>query len=174
MLPDVEIKYLFEIRNACLAALESYRRINDPQWRGNAEQQIADVRHFLSDVALVSKLCWPPKSANSNRGDHLRIVLSIPDDNILKHRESRDDFEHMDERFDKWAKASAESALAICVVGSRFDYPQIDDSDFASFYDLNDDVLIIRGNRSKLGPLLAAVNKIQVSALQRITELNRT
>lgn len=62
------------------------------------------IQLILISSANVSKILWPSWKANKDRGFHLRTLLNIQDDNILKERKFRDHFEHYDERVEEWTK----------------------------------------------------------------------
>jgi len=46
-------------------------------------------------------ILWPTKKYKA-RGERLRQILSVEDDNILSNRAFRNHFEHYDERIEEW------------------------------------------------------------------------
>lgn len=166
---NVEQKYLWILDSACKAAMRSYDRM--PENKGDAAAVIADAQHFLSDVGRISRTLWPTSASNASRGEYLRWVLNVPVDSPMKTRSARNHFEHMDERLDAWAETSADSGLAINIVGSRGDYPQIDDHDLIGFYDPGQDLLIVRGDIYSLKPTYEAVRELDGNLQARIASL---
>ena len=74
-----------------------------------------NIHSFLSHASNVSKILWPSKKANSERGDELRKELGLSPDNVLKKRALRDHLEHFDERMDAWAQQSKEQPFITCI-----------------------------------------------------------
>jgi hypothetical protein len=66
----------------------------------------ASIQSILISAANISKILWPNKKFN-DRGERLRKMLSISDDNILRDRTFRNHFEHYDERIEKWFEKGA-------------------------------------------------------------------
>lgn len=60
------------------------------------------IQSILVASGNVSKILWPPKMENKNRGIELRKMLKIEDNNILASRKFRNQFEHYDEKIEEW------------------------------------------------------------------------
>ncbi len=58
------------------------------------------IQSILVAAGNVSKILWPQK--NKMRGEKLRKLLTIKNDNILSDRKFRNHFEHYDDRIDNW------------------------------------------------------------------------
>jgi hypothetical protein len=58
------------------------------------------IHGFLIATGNVSKLLWPPRSRNRERGAELRESLSVEENSCLQVRDLRDNFEHYDERLE--------------------------------------------------------------------------
>jgi hypothetical protein len=62
----------------------------------------AAIQSILVAVGNVSKILWPARKIYKARGEHLRKLLQIDEDNLLTDRTFRNHFEHYDERIENW------------------------------------------------------------------------
>lgn len=60
------------------------------------------IQSILVAVANVSKILWPSRTHNMARGQQLRELLGVDDNNVLSDRTFRNHFEHYDERIEEW------------------------------------------------------------------------
>ena len=69
----------------------------------------SSIQSILVAAGNVSKILWPQKEKYAGRGERLRELLKVDDNNILSDRKFRNHFEHYDERIEKWfqGKSSA-------------------------------------------------------------------
>lgn len=63
------------------------------------------IQSILVSAGNVSKILWPSNSRKV-RGEQLRRLLDIDENNILANRKFRNHFEHYDERIETWFKES--------------------------------------------------------------------
>lgn len=59
------------------------------------------IQSILVAAANVSKILWPKKK-HEMRGERLRKILKVGNDNPLSDRKFRNHFEHYDERIEDW------------------------------------------------------------------------
>lgn len=59
------------------------------------------IQSILIAAGNVSKILWPYQKYKS-RGEKLRLMLKVNEDNILSDRKIRNHFEHYDERIEDW------------------------------------------------------------------------
>lgn len=62
----------------------------------------AAIQSILVSTANISKILWPARPQNKVRGEYLRELLGVDEDNLLSDRTFRNHFEHYDERIEKW------------------------------------------------------------------------
>jgi hypothetical protein len=62
----------------------------------------SSIQSILVASGNISKVLWPVFKKNKERGERLRQILNVEDDNILSNRTFRNHFEHYDERIEKW------------------------------------------------------------------------
>lgn len=60
------------------------------------------IQSILVATGNISKILWPPDKKYKIRGERLRQLLRIKDDNILSNRRFRNHFEHYDSRVEEW------------------------------------------------------------------------
>ena len=60
------------------------------------------IQSILVAAGNVSKILWPPEKKYKMRGERLRQMLKVQDDNILSDRKFRNHFEHYDSRIEDW------------------------------------------------------------------------
>ncbi|MBA2468283.1 MAG: hypothetical protein H0V37_02625 [Chloroflexia bacterium] len=110
--------YIDLIRLCLKATTEDVPFFSDDYFRVQDEfegQRLLLAHAFLSHVANISKILWPPCSRKSpikqevrdQRGEALRRILGITDSSVLHGRSLRDDLEHFDERLESWSLTPA-------------------------------------------------------------------
>lgn len=57
---------------------------------------------ILTSAANVSKLLWGSSGKREKERARLRETLATPDDSVLRDPDLRNDFEHFDERVERW------------------------------------------------------------------------
>ena len=68
------------------------------------------IQSILVAAANVSKILWSPNKKYKARGNYLRELLGIDDDNVLSNRTLRNHLEHYDERIEKWFDTNSSAA----------------------------------------------------------------
>jgi len=60
------------------------------------------LQSILVAAGNVSKILWPTEKKYKMRGERLRQMLKVQNDNILSDRKFRNHFEHYDSRIEDW------------------------------------------------------------------------
>ena len=61
------------------------------------------IQSILGAAGNVSKILWPPDKKYKIRGERLRQILKVENDNVLSNRKFRNNFfEHYDARIEEW------------------------------------------------------------------------
>ena len=71
----------------------------------------SSIQSILVAAGNVSKILWPSKEY-AERGERLRELLKVSDDNILSDRKFRNHFEHYDERIEDWFKKQSSAVYS--------------------------------------------------------------
>jgi hypothetical protein len=66
----------------------------------------SSIQSILVAAGNVSKILWPQKEYEA-RGERLRKLLKVTEDNLLSDRKFRNHFEHYDDRIEKWFKGES-------------------------------------------------------------------
>lgn len=97
-----EMVFICEIEFQSKIALRAAERL---QAESNDLDQIETwscIQSFLVASGNVSKMLWPIKKEYKERGERLRVLLKLDNDNLLADRKFRNYFEHYDERIEDW------------------------------------------------------------------------
>lgn len=60
------------------------------------------IQSILVATGNVSKLLWPTVGRHKKRGEELRQILKIENNNLISARAFRNHFEHYDSRIEEW------------------------------------------------------------------------
>lgn len=72
----------------------------------------SSIQSILVAAGNVSKILWPSNKASAERGERLRELLQVDDNNILADRSLRNHFEHYDERIEDWFNKQASAVYS--------------------------------------------------------------
>lgn len=116
------------------------------------------IQSILVAAGNVSKILWPSKKEYKTRGEKLRQLLNVNEDNLLSNRKFRNHFEHYDERIEEWfnTKSSAVYSDLAMNPSLRGSMPTNDHRGYNSF----NNTLIFRGESLELNEVLNALEKI--------------
>ena len=70
---------------------------------GYPGQVFAHLQHVLYAAANISKACWGSKGKMATQRQPLRDCIGIQDASPLRDVDMRNNFDHFDERIDRWA-----------------------------------------------------------------------
>ena len=93
--------FLGEIVLQTKIALRAFERLNENHNTFDQIEVWGSVQSILVATGNVSKILWP-HSKYKQRGETLRKLLNINDENPLSDRKFRNHFEHYDERVETW------------------------------------------------------------------------
>jgi len=99
-----ESNFLTEIIFQVKMAEHAANRLNENANHSDQMETWSYIQLILIAAGNVSKILWPGRKANKDRGIQLRRLLKIQDDNPIADRKFRDHFEHYDERLEKWTE----------------------------------------------------------------------
>lgn len=121
----------------------------------------SSIQSILVAAGNVSKILWPQKEYEA-RGERLRELLKVDDNNILSDRSLRNHFEHYDDRIEKWFKGKSSavySDLAIDPLKSmRRNFP----TNHRRAYDPLTQTLTFRGESFDLAAVLKELKEIRI------------
>jgi len=71
----------------------------------------SSIQSILVAAGNVSKILWP-STEYTERGERLRELLKVDDNNMLSDRSLRNHFEHYDDRIEKWFKGKSSAVYS--------------------------------------------------------------
>lgn len=119
----------------------------------------SSIQSILCATANVSKILWPNYRFQA-RGERLRKILNVKDDNLLANRKFRNHFEHYDERVDEWFSTQSQGLYVDLSMNPslRGDSASGDHRGYNSF----NNTVVFRGEELDLNELLKALDEIFV------------
>lgn len=101
MKPLAEQVFLGEIMLQSKIALHASKRLPTNHDHFDWVEVWCTIQSILVAAGNVSKILWPQKKF-TKRGERLRRILNIAENNLLSDRKFRNHFEHYDERIEAW------------------------------------------------------------------------
>jgi hypothetical protein len=126
---------------------------------------------FLGHTAKISLILWPEARGNESRGNQLRTLLELNDNNPLRDRSARNDMQHFDERIDQWANSTGGRIFVDSNVGP---YPipiriNGESPEALRHFDPKAQLFVFRSQKYDIGVLVEAVRDV----LSRANESGR-
>jgi len=118
------------------------------------------LQSLLIALGNISKILWPIKQKNANRGIELRTTLNIKDDSALKNRNLRNLFEHFDEKADEWFEDADRRGFSDRSVGSMEGINIPSEKDRLRVFVPETWTLTCLGKEYKLGPAIQAAYEL--------------
>jgi len=120
------------------------------------------IQSILVAAGNVSKILWPI-SIYKMRGERLRLLLKIKEDNPLSNRKFRNHFEHYDERIEEWFEKNdsqgpyIDLAMNPSFKSQIFNFPPL--NTHRGYNSINNSV-VFRGETLYLDEILVALDNI--------------
>lgn len=115
------------------------------------------IQSILMAAGNVSKILWPNQKQKA-RGERLRQILKVEEDNILSDRRFRNHFEHYDERIEEWFNNQTSAVYTDLSMNPslRGTTARNDHRGYNSF----NNTLVFRGDTLDLGQVLKVLEDI--------------
>lgn len=118
------------------------------------------IQSILVAAGNVSKILWPINKDNTIRGERLRKMLKVEENDPLSDRTFRNHFEHYDERIEDWFNNTSSSVYRDLSMNPSLrgivSMPSCDHRGYNSF----NNTLIFRGEVLDLNEILKALKEI--------------
>lgn len=115
------------------------------------------IQSILVAAGNVSKILWPLQKYKS-RGERLRQMLNVNEDNLLSDRTFRNYFEHYDERIDDWFNNQSSAVYTDLAMNPSLRGPMATNDHRG--YNSSNNTLIFRGESLDLNKVLNAIEEI--------------
>lgn len=118
------------------------------------------IQSILVAAGNVSKILWPSQRYKG-RGERLRQLLNVKEDNLLSNRKFRNHFEHYDERIEDWFNTQSSAVYSDLAMNPSL-RGFMANNDHRGYNSFNN-TLIFRGEVLDLNEVLNALEGILVS-----------
>jgi|SRR5690348_9700266 len=155
-----------QVAKQCFAALMAAQVAQAALNQGGAEQDAfwASVQNCLTAVANISKALWGQGGKYSKERKPLRDSLGVPNASPLKLTSMRNNFEHFDERLDKWYATSTSRNHLDYMIGSPNVVKGMADIDMFRVFDNTTGDVVFWGKRYPLKLIVAEVQRLKAIA----------
>jgi hypothetical protein len=102
MKPFEEMVFMGEIVLQSKIAQRSNERLLATRENFDYIEVWCSIQSILVAAGNVSKILWPQLKKSAARGERLRKLLQVDENNLLSDRKFRNHFEHYDDRIDAW------------------------------------------------------------------------
>lgn len=157
-----DMVFIGEIALQSKIAQRAAERLHATQRNFDKIEVWCSIQCILVAAGNVSKILWPhPK--HQVRGERLRQLLQVEENNLLSSRRFRNHFEHYDERIDDWFSNQSSGVYTDLSMN-----PSLRGSFFGETFASNDhrgynsfnNTLMFRGESLDLGEVLNALKAI--------------
>ncbi len=125
------------------------------------------IQNLLNAGANISKMLWGQKGKFSDQRMRLRESIGIADDSPLRNVNMRNNFEHMDERIDRWwAQSKARNHVDKVIGPKNSTILGVEPTDMFRMFDPTTAEVIFWGEEFNLQSLVGEVERI-MPLLQR-------
>lgn len=118
------------------------------------------LQNLLNAAANVSKALWGQAGSLATERKTLRDSIGVSDDSPLREVTMRNNFEHFDERLDRWWAKSSNHNHVDLIVAPRGAISGADDIDTFRWFDSNTADLVFWSQQFNLQALIDEVKRI--------------
>ena len=115
------------------------------------------MQNLLNAAANISKALWGSKGSLAAEREALRASIGVSDASPLSDVNMRNNFEHLDERLDKWWSESTRHNHVDRNIGPKDFMERFDDIDIFRTYDPSTGEIVFWGESFNLKSLMAEV-----------------
>ncbi len=154
--------FLIEINFQTKMAEHAFNRLKESANHADQMETWSSIQLILIAAGNVSKILWPGRKANKDRGIQLRRLLKIQDDNPIADRKFRDHFEHYDERLEKWTE-KRRGYFDFVMNPSMQSFGQ---QNVSRGYDVDNSTLFFQGETLDLNAVVEALKEIKSKCIK--------
>ena len=151
-----------QIALQCEFVLKAANDINSALQLGDINGIFGGIQSLLSAAANIAKALWSQEEA---RGP-LRASLGVRDDSPLRELRMRHNFEHFDERLDRWWRESRQRNYADLNVGSKDAIAGIAEIDRFRWFDPRTTDVMFWGESFNIQKIVDEVKHLHPVAIQ--------
>ena len=152
--------FLFQIMNQCQFMLKANGEVNAALDRLDTQGVFYAIQTLLSAAANISKALWGEGGRLAASRKVLRDRINIYDTSALKSVTMRNNFDHFDERLERWWEQSRGHPYADFCISDKPDFAGIPQSDTFRLLDRSTMILTFWGQEFPLRDLVAEAERI--------------
>ena len=149
-----------QIADNCKVALHGAQLINQGLSPGNQDALWVGVPILLTGAGNAAKALWGQKGKLDAERAPLRQSLNVDDTSALKDVDMRNNFEHYDERLDRWWNESPSHNHLDRMVGPPGGGAGLDDLDRFRVYDPTTNDIVFWGERFNVQAIVTELERI--------------
>jgi len=149
-----------QVELQCKFLLTAAEDVNTALKVRNPQAAFYGIQNLLNAGASISKALWGQGGKHSERRKPLRDSIGIDDSSPLREVTMRNNFEHIDERMDRWWKESKTRNHIDTMIGSKTDIVGHAEIDKFRHYDPTTTDIIFWGQEFNLQKLVDEVQRI--------------
>lgn len=157
-----EAVFIGEIVNQAKIANRAAERLKATKDQSDHFELWCSIQSILIASGNVSKILWPSRESSKARGNALRAVLGVDDQNLLSDRKFRNHFEHYDERIEDWVQKTSSLVYSDSSIDPFEPKWSGYSSQFHRAYNPRTQTLKFRGESFDLAALLKALDEIRL------------
>jgi hypothetical protein len=162
MNPLAEMVFVFEIAQQAKIAIRASERLRAADDHFDNLEVWSSIQSILIAAANVSKILWPSRKSSVARGEMLRALLKVDDQNLLSDRNFRNHFEHYDERIEDWFEKNRSAVYTDLSISPFKSIWGNDPSSHHRAYNPLTQTLTFRGEAVDLAALMNALDEIRL------------
>lgn len=148
------------VRDQCQFLIAAAHQLNAGLAEGDTSHVLFAIQNLLSAGANVSKLLWGSRGKKMEERKQLRESIGIADDSPLREVTMRNNFEHMDERIDRWWAESTSHNFADKIIGPQNAIAGLEPVETFRWFDPAKAEVIFWGERFNVQALVDEAEKI--------------
>jgi hypothetical protein len=149
-----------QVLDQCNFLLLSAKEIDAGLAMGNPDHILYGIQNLLNAGANISKMLWGQKGKFANKRTRLRESINVADDSPLRNVNMRNNFEHMDERLDRWWADSKAHNHADMIIGPKNSFVGIEPTDMFRMFDPHTTDVIFWGEEFNIQALVNEAQRI--------------
>lgn len=161
--PMLLMVYHVQIETQCEGVIKAAEDLNAALKAHNVNLVFCAIQALLTSAANISKALWgvPKNTAALTDRKPLRDRLKVDDNSPLRPLTMRNNYDHFDQRIDKWWKDSKTRNYTDLNIGSLAAYQTGDTNDIFRLYDAATKDTFFWGDKFNLGDIIEEAKRIQ-------------
>ena len=144
----------------CQFVLYAAGDLNDALNQGDTRKTFYLIQNLLDATANISKVLWGARGTLAEQREPVRVSIGVTDDSPLRLPAMRNNFEHFDERIDRWWKESKHHGYTDLNIMPRTAVSSLDDIDVFRWFDQQTTDVIFWSEKFNVQEIVNEVQRI--------------